>query len=457
MAKTAFKTVDDYIGAFPQDVQSVLEKFRTAIRKAVPDAEEVISYQMPTFKSHGSVFILGGWKQHYSLYPWSESLLEAFGEQLEVYDVGEKGTLRFPYDKPVPVRLIAAMSKHRAKENAAVEASKAATTATKRRQPRNRPRRSRWLERQRRRRRNWPEPMRSLLRVVLSLGCASVTAACDSPPPPDNPTASPVATSTSTNTPSPTVPPVTSSPTPARSTTEPTGFPIDPGLRVGLAVIDGDARSIRWGAGPTVEAYTRDDQPSNDPERANTGGWNCRTHQEYENQPAVDWYIPVGTPIRATMDGMASLIVITTSNPFDVYRVSREPYLGNPDRARAPVNAFNGPGGGKGVFVRVEGAEFTTEYAHLDVTRTAAVVPAAAWDSAFPTGSDRFARFGPLRDFQSGTLAARWPVRRGDVIGMSGDSGYSEAPHLHYTVARGSSLRCPTAESGYADAGWLLK
>ncbi len=132
MAKTDFKTVDDYIAAFPQDVQSVLEKVRGTIRKAVPGVEEVISYQMPTFKSHGSVFILGGWKQHYSLYPWTESLLEAFGEQLEVYDVGEKGTLRFPYDQPVPVRLIAAMSKHRATENAAVEASKgAAKAATK--------------------------------------------------------------------------------------------------------------------------------------------------------------------------------------------------------------------------------------------------------------------------------------------------------------------------------------
>lgn len=127
MAKTDFKTVDEYIASFPEDVRGVLEKVRGAIRKAVPDAEEVISYQMPTFKSHGSIFILGGWKEHYSLYPWTQSLLDTFSEQLEAYDVGDKGTLRFPYDKPVPVRLITAMAKQRAKENA--ELAKAKATA----------------------------------------------------------------------------------------------------------------------------------------------------------------------------------------------------------------------------------------------------------------------------------------------------------------------------------------
>jgi uncharacterized protein YdhG (YjbR/CyaY superfamily) len=70
MAKTDFKSIDEYIATFPPDVQATLQRVRTTIRKAVPKAEEAISYQIPTFKLHGSyVVYFAGWKQHYSLYP----------------------------------------------------------------------------------------------------------------------------------------------------------------------------------------------------------------------------------------------------------------------------------------------------------------------------------------------------------------------------------------------------
>lgn len=70
MAKTDFKSVDEYIAAQPDAAQVVLERVRSTIRRALPGAEEVISYNMPTYKVHGRpVLYFAGWKQHYSLYP----------------------------------------------------------------------------------------------------------------------------------------------------------------------------------------------------------------------------------------------------------------------------------------------------------------------------------------------------------------------------------------------------
>jgi murein DD-endopeptidase MepM/ murein hydrolase activator NlpD len=220
------------------------------------------------------------------------------------------------------------------------------------------------------------------------------------------------------------------------------------------------SRSIAWGDGPGVRRYTEDDQPSNDPVRANRCGWNARVHVEYEGQPAVDWYVPVGTPVVTTMNGTATLSVVSTSNPFDVYRVSREPYIGNPDRDRAPLSPFAGPGGGQGVFVTVTNAAFTTTYAHLDIGRTIdAVRNRAAFLAGYSADSDFARLLGELRDFRIQTPIARWDVVPSDVIGMTGDSGYSEAPHLHYTVRRAGarSLLCPTMEPGFTDGGWLLR
>lgn len=269
--------------------------------------------------------------------------------------------------------------------------------------------------------------------------------------PPATPSPSPSATPTPVPIPSPT-------PTVAPPRLEPRGFPLDPATRTGLVTGDVGARTIRWGEGPTALAYSRDDQPAADPVRANRGGWNARTHLEYEGQPAVDWYIPVGTPVIATMDGTATLMVNTVSNPFDIYGVSREPYIGDPDRARAPISPFPGPGGGQGVFVRIENDQFRTDSAHLEVTATRQAVPASAWLDGYSATFDFAGAFGELRDFRLATAVARWPVRRGDVIGFSGDSGYSEAPHLHYAIrpAGSQDALCPTLEPGFPNGGWLF-
>jgi uncharacterized protein YdhG (YjbR/CyaY superfamily) len=127
MAKTDFKSVDEYIAAQPEAVQGILERVRSTILNAVPGAEEVISYKIPTYKLHGSpVLYFAGWKQHYSLYPASERLVAAFKNELAPYEVN-KGTIRFPFSEPVPVKLIGRIAKFRAKEVAEREKAKAAT------------------------------------------------------------------------------------------------------------------------------------------------------------------------------------------------------------------------------------------------------------------------------------------------------------------------------------------
>jgi uncharacterized protein YdhG (YjbR/CyaY superfamily) len=116
LAKTDFKSVDEYIATHPEDVQAILQRVRRTIRRAVPGAEESISYQIPVYKLDGNrVIYFAGWKRHYSLYPATAHLVEAFKDDLEPYEV-DKGTIRFPLSDPVPVRLIARIAKFRAKE-----------------------------------------------------------------------------------------------------------------------------------------------------------------------------------------------------------------------------------------------------------------------------------------------------------------------------------------------------
>lgn len=128
-------TIDEYIAGFPPAVQRVLERVRTAIRKAVPGADEVISYAIPAYRLHGRIAIyFAGWKQHYSLYPTTARLVAAFKDDLAPYEVNNKGTIRFPLSQPVPVRLIAGIAKFRAKEVAEADKAKA-SVPPKRRQP----------------------------------------------------------------------------------------------------------------------------------------------------------------------------------------------------------------------------------------------------------------------------------------------------------------------------------
>jgi uncharacterized protein YdhG (YjbR/CyaY superfamily) len=122
------KNIDEYVAGFPRPAQAVLKRVRSIIRKAVPGADEAISYGIPTFKLNGRyVLYFAAWKQHYSLYPSTGPLVAAFKDDLAPYEMSGKGTIRFPLGEPVPEKLIAAIAKFRAKEVAGSGRPKAAT------------------------------------------------------------------------------------------------------------------------------------------------------------------------------------------------------------------------------------------------------------------------------------------------------------------------------------------
>ena len=126
MTKTHLISVDAYIASQPHAVQRVLRRVRSAIRRSMPEAHEVISYKIPTYKLHGrAVLYFAAWKHHYSLDPAGAHVAAAFKEELAPYQVN-KGTLRFPLSEPVPVKLIERIAKFRAKEVAKREKPNAA-------------------------------------------------------------------------------------------------------------------------------------------------------------------------------------------------------------------------------------------------------------------------------------------------------------------------------------------
>lgn len=116
MGKASFTNVDEYISAQPETAQVVLQLVRSTLRKALPGSKEVISYKIPAYRLHGGIVLyFAGWKHHYSLYPAGERMIAAFKAQLATYKVS-KGTIRFPFSEPVPVKLIERIAKFRAEE-----------------------------------------------------------------------------------------------------------------------------------------------------------------------------------------------------------------------------------------------------------------------------------------------------------------------------------------------------
>jgi uncharacterized protein YdhG (YjbR/CyaY superfamily) len=110
-----FSTVDEYIDSFPGKTKLLLEKMRKTIRKAAPQAEELISYNMPGFKLHGPLVYFAGYKNHIGFYA-IPSGIAAFKKELSVYK-GAKGSVQFPLDEPLPLELVARIVKFRVKEN----------------------------------------------------------------------------------------------------------------------------------------------------------------------------------------------------------------------------------------------------------------------------------------------------------------------------------------------------
>lgn len=110
------KNIDEYIAACPADIQGRLQELRATIRKAAPDAEETISYKMPTFKLNGNLVYFAAFKTHIGFYPIPTGI-EAFKKDLSVYKTA-KGSVQFPNDQPLPLKLVTRIVKFRVKENA---------------------------------------------------------------------------------------------------------------------------------------------------------------------------------------------------------------------------------------------------------------------------------------------------------------------------------------------------
>lgn len=117
-----FTTIDEYIASFPPEIQAILQEIRATIRETAPDAEEKISYQMPTFYLHGNLVHFAAFKLHIGFYP-TPTGVEAFQERLSVYK-GAKGSVQFPLDQPMPLDLIREIVHYRVQESVAKAAEK---------------------------------------------------------------------------------------------------------------------------------------------------------------------------------------------------------------------------------------------------------------------------------------------------------------------------------------------
>jgi len=116
--KSTFKNVDDYIKAFPKNVQKILEQVRATIKEKAPDAVESISYGMPGYKTKGKPLVyFAGYEKHIGFYA-TPTGHEKFAAELSKYKQG-KGSVQFPLDKPIPFDLIARIVDFRVQENAA--------------------------------------------------------------------------------------------------------------------------------------------------------------------------------------------------------------------------------------------------------------------------------------------------------------------------------------------------
>ncbi len=116
MTNTKFKTVDEYLSSLPKKVNDILSDLRKTIKQAAPEAEEVISYNMPAFKFHGMLVYYAAHKEHIGFYPGNKIVSEVFKDDLVNYKTS-KGTIQFPFEKSVPMRLVKNIVKYRVKEN----------------------------------------------------------------------------------------------------------------------------------------------------------------------------------------------------------------------------------------------------------------------------------------------------------------------------------------------------
>jgi uncharacterized protein YdhG (YjbR/CyaY superfamily) len=115
-ANTKFQTMDEYIAAFPNDVQDRLQNIRQSIKKAAPDAKETIKYNMPTFTLNGNLIHFAAFKKHITLFGTPSPALEAFKQELPSY-VTAKGAIKLPLDQPLPTDLLKTIVELTVKDN----------------------------------------------------------------------------------------------------------------------------------------------------------------------------------------------------------------------------------------------------------------------------------------------------------------------------------------------------
>ena len=115
MEATKFKTVNEYFAALPASTKAVLGKMRATIKEVVPQAEEVISYNMPAFKQNGVLVWYAAYKQHIGFYP-TPGPIKTFAQELRQYKTS-KGAIQFPIDKPIPGSLVKKIVSFRVKQN----------------------------------------------------------------------------------------------------------------------------------------------------------------------------------------------------------------------------------------------------------------------------------------------------------------------------------------------------
>jgi uncharacterized protein YdhG (YjbR/CyaY superfamily) len=111
-----FKTVDEYLLSIPPKNKDILEEIRIAIKQMVPQAEELISYNMPAFKFHGILLYYAAHKEHIGFYPGNSTLIFEFKDELKDFETS-KGTIKFPINKQLPIDLIKRIAEKRANEN----------------------------------------------------------------------------------------------------------------------------------------------------------------------------------------------------------------------------------------------------------------------------------------------------------------------------------------------------
>ena len=114
-ARKDYKTIDEYIASFPENIQSTLKEIRQAIRETAPQAEETISYQMPAFRLNGILVYFAAFKNHIGFFPTSSGV-ETFKKELVVFEVS-RGTIRFPLENPIPIDLVKRIVSYRVKVN----------------------------------------------------------------------------------------------------------------------------------------------------------------------------------------------------------------------------------------------------------------------------------------------------------------------------------------------------